>query len=120
MSANDTQVGGDHYKNQKVQPWDFIVSNGLGYLEGCVIKYVSRHALKGGRTDLLKAQHYLAKLIEQSEPEGFWEQMDAHAQVEAAAAAVKPVAIVKTPTGLTGVRRRGRPPGIKSKRKVTK
>jgi hypothetical protein len=47
-----------------MQPWDFIVSNGLGYLEGNVVKYVTRHRAKNGIQDLQKAQHYLAKLIE--------------------------------------------------------
>lgn len=67
MSANDTQVGGEHYKGKAIQPWDYIVSNNLGYLEGNVVKYVSRWQVKGGIDDLRKAQHYLAKLIEVSE-----------------------------------------------------
>lgn len=66
MSANEMQVGGEHYRNKDIQPWDYIVSNGLGYLEGCVVKYVSRHTTKGGVEDLLKARHYLDKLIETS------------------------------------------------------
>lgn len=64
MSANEQQVGGDHYKDRTIQPWDFIVSNGLGFLEGNIIKYVSRHKKKAGVQDLLKAKHYLEKLIE--------------------------------------------------------
>jgi hypothetical protein len=64
MSANETQVGGDHYKSKAIQPWDYIASNNLGYLEGCIIKYISRHREKGGLEDLQKAQHFLAKLIE--------------------------------------------------------
>jgi hypothetical protein len=64
MAANDIQVAGDHYKSKAIQPWDYIVSNDLGYLEGNVIKYVSRWKDKGGIDDLRKAQHYLAKLIE--------------------------------------------------------
>ena len=63
-SANDTQVAGTHYKNKAIQPWDYIVSNNIGYLEGNVIKYVSRWRDKGGVDDLRKAQHYLTKLIE--------------------------------------------------------
>jgi hypothetical protein len=63
-SANDTQVAGTHYKNKSIQPWDYIISNNIGYLEGNVIKYVSRWKDKGGVDDLRKAQHYLTKLIE--------------------------------------------------------
>jgi hypothetical protein len=66
-SANDIQVGGDHYKSRKIQVWDFVVENGLGFLEGNVVKYVSRFRQKGGVDDLRKAEHYLKKLIEVEE-----------------------------------------------------
>lgn len=62
--ANNTQVGGEHYKSQKIQTWDFIAGNDLGYLEGNVVKYVSRWKNKNGVEDLKKARHYLDKLIE--------------------------------------------------------
>lgn len=63
-SANDRQEGGDHYKDKAIQPWDYIVGNELGYLEGNVVKYVSRWKDKNGIEDLKKARHYLDKLIE--------------------------------------------------------
>lgn len=63
-SANAEQVGGTHYRDQAVQPWDFIARNGIGYLEGCAIKYLSRWRQKGGVADLRKARHYIDKLIE--------------------------------------------------------
>jgi len=64
MSANDEQVGGTHYKNKSIQPWDYIAANNIGYFEGNIIKYVSRWRSKGGIDDLNKAAHYLKKLIE--------------------------------------------------------
>jgi hypothetical protein len=64
MNANDHQVGGDHYKKNEIQPWDFIVSNNMGFLEGNIVKYIARYKEKNGLSDLLKAQHYLQKLIE--------------------------------------------------------
>jgi len=63
MLANDRQVSGEHYQTE-IQPWDFIVANHIGYLEGNVIKYVCRYREKNGIVDLHKAQHYLDKLIE--------------------------------------------------------
>ena len=66
MSANDTQVGGSHYKGAEIQPWDFVAANNLGFFEGNIIKYVSRWKDKGGVEDLKKARHYLDKLIELS------------------------------------------------------
>lgn len=62
--VNNIQHGGTHYKDKSVQPWDYIAANGLGYFEGNVVKYVSRWREKGGVEDLLKARHYLDKLIE--------------------------------------------------------
>jgi len=64
--ANEQQVGGEHYAVKAIQPWDFIIANNIGYLEGNIIKYISRWKDKGGVEDLKKAQHYLQKLIETS------------------------------------------------------
>ena len=64
VTTNEWQVGGSHYKDKAIQPWDYIASNNLGYLEGNVVKYVSRWREKAGMQDLLKAKHYLEKLIE--------------------------------------------------------
>jgi len=69
MQANDRQVSGTHYQTD-IQPWDFIVANKLGYLEGNIIKYVCRYKEKNGIVDLHKAQHYLEKLIEETEHVG--------------------------------------------------
>lgn len=65
-SANDRQVGGEHYKAD-IQHWDFVLANGLGYLEGQISKYVTRWRKKNGMQDLYKARHYLEKLIEVEE-----------------------------------------------------
>lgn len=59
---------GDHYR-AGIETWDYILSQGLGYLEGNVIKYVTRYKRKNGIEDLRKAQHYLTKLIEVTEKE---------------------------------------------------
>jgi len=67
MKANDTQVGGMHYKGYDIQVWDAIESWGLGFLDGNVIKYVARWRKKNGLEDLKKARHYLDKLIEVEE-----------------------------------------------------
>jgi len=57
------QVSGTHYQ-APIQCWDYIIANDLNYLEGNVIKYVTRHRKKNGMVDLEKAHHYLTKLIE--------------------------------------------------------
>ena len=47
-----------------IQPGEFIYKNKLNWFEGNAIKYICRHALKGGRLDVLKAIHYLELLLE--------------------------------------------------------
>ena len=65
MKAKDKQVGGDHYKNLKIQPVEYIMANNLNYCEGNVIKYVTRYKQKGGIIDLEKAKHYIDLLIQE-------------------------------------------------------
>ena len=59
-----TQVAGSHYKDLKIQPIEYIHANGLGYMEGNVVKYVTRWRKKDGRKDLEKARHYIDLLLE--------------------------------------------------------
>ena len=63
-NALHRQEGGDHYKKQAVEPVEYIYLNGITYIEGNVIKYVTRWRDKGGIADLKKAQHYLDILIQ--------------------------------------------------------
>lgn len=63
-SALNVQTGGDHYKNMKIQPVEFITANNLGFIEGNIIKYICRHPLKGGAQDLRKARHFIDMLLE--------------------------------------------------------
>lgn len=63
-SALDTQEGGTHYKDLKIQPIDYIHRNGIGFAEGCAIKYLTRWRAKGGIEDLKKARHFIDLLIE--------------------------------------------------------
>lgn len=63
MNANDTQVGGDHYRTE-YQHWDLATDLNLGYFEGQITKYVTRWRSKNGVQDLEKAKHFTQKLIE--------------------------------------------------------
>ena len=58
------QVGGDHYSKLAIQPVTYINANRLSYLQGNVIKYVTRYKDKNGVEDLQKAKHYIDLLIE--------------------------------------------------------
>lgn len=64
MSALDKQVGGKHYKGFKIQPIQYITANKIPYIEGNIIKYISRWRDKGGIDDLDKVIHYVELLKE--------------------------------------------------------
>lgn len=69
ISANSIQIGGDHYKNLAIEPWDIVATwnyeQQVGFYRGNVLKYLIRAFSKGKPVeDLRKAAHYLQKLIE--------------------------------------------------------
>ncbi len=66
MSALDVQIGGSHYRDGDIQPVQYIEANRLAFLEGCVVKRVTRHDRDGGkgRQDIEKAIHELRILLE--------------------------------------------------------
>ena len=51
MKALKQQVGGDHYSKLAIQPVEYINKNNLTYLQGNVIKYVTRYKDKNGLQD---------------------------------------------------------------------
>ena len=64
MNELKKQVAGDHYVKLAIQPVQYITENNLTYLQGNVIKYVTRYKDKNGLQDLQKAKHYIDMLIE--------------------------------------------------------
>ncbi|MEG0161176.1 MAG: DUF3310 domain-containing protein [Aurantimicrobium sp.] len=66
-AALDVQHGGSHYKKLAIQPVEYIMANKIPYMEGNVIKYITRWKDKGGVQDLNKAKHYIELLIENEE-----------------------------------------------------
>lgn len=65
-NALSQQVGGDHYRNCAIQPVEYIEANDLKFLEGCVVKRVTRHdkPTGKGRQDIEKAIHELQLLLQ--------------------------------------------------------
>ncbi len=61
--ALSTQIGGSHYKGMKIQPMEYSMANGLDACQHTAIKYITRHKIKGGKEDLLKAIHCIELLI---------------------------------------------------------
>ena len=50
------------YYQKGIETTDYIVSHSMNYLEGNIIKYVTRYKYKGGLEDIEKAEWYLARL----------------------------------------------------------
>jgi hypothetical protein len=61
------QVEHPNHYNQGIEMWDYALSHNLDFMEGNVVKYVTRWRHKNGLQDLYKAKQYLDKLIEATE-----------------------------------------------------
>jgi hypothetical protein len=64
MQSLQTQVGGTHYKDKKIQPIEYILANNMNYIEGNIVKYITRYKDKNGVEDLVKIRQYIDILIE--------------------------------------------------------
>jgi hypothetical protein len=67
-AADDRQIGGSHYKDMDVQPWEVMAAvlsreEFIGFLKGNIIKYAMRQGRKDS-PDAGKCQHYIQKLNE--------------------------------------------------------
>jgi hypothetical protein len=68
-SALAGQVGGDHYREMAVQPWEAMEAwltpeEYRGYHKAVAIAYLARERQKGGDEDIKKAIHHLQRLVE--------------------------------------------------------
>ena len=61
MSNN---ISPSYYQKGSIEVTDYITSNDMSFVEGNIIKYVTRYKDKSGIQDLRKARWYLDKLIE--------------------------------------------------------
>jgi hypothetical protein len=69
VNALDGQVGGSHYKDMPIQPWEAMEAwmtpeEYRGYHKGVAIGYLARERQKGGLQDIEKAVHHLHRLLE--------------------------------------------------------
>ena len=64
MGENEeNKINPNHYKQGNIEVIEFVLDQKFNYLEGNIIKYVSRYKAKNGLEDLKKAQWYLERLI---------------------------------------------------------
>ena len=75
QAADETQVGGTHYKALEVEPWEVMEhiltkKEFIGFLKGNIIKYSIRQGRKAGSNDDgQKCLHYIQKLKEITDAE---------------------------------------------------
>ena len=70
MKSLDVQVGGNHYKGLSYQPVKLTADLNLNFIQGNIVKYVSRYRFKNGKQDLEKVLHY-AQLGQELQPLNF-------------------------------------------------
>lgn len=63
-NALEKQEGGGHYMKCAIQPIEYIHANNLPFIEGNVVKYITRWRDKNGIEDLKKVIHYVELLME--------------------------------------------------------
>jgi len=56
-------INPSHYKQGNIEVIDFILDQKMSYLEGNIIKYLSRYKYKNGIEDLDKAKWYMNRLF---------------------------------------------------------
>lgn len=64
MTALNKQVSGNHYTKCSIQPIEYIHANNMPFIEGNIVKYITRWRDKNGVDDLRKVIHYVELLIE--------------------------------------------------------
>ena len=62
-------VNPNHYKQGNIEVIDFILDQKFSYMEGNVVKYLSRYKNKNGLEDVKKARWYIDKIIRELENE---------------------------------------------------
>jgi len=55
---------GTHYQQFPIQPSMYSYKNKLGVFESNIIKYATRHKVKGGKKDIIKLIHYAKMILE--------------------------------------------------------
>jgi len=69
MTARDIQIGGTHYKNMGVEPWDVVdtwpIDQRIGAYSHGALKYLMRMGTKDeNMQEIRKGIHYMQKLVE--------------------------------------------------------
>ena len=64
MKATETQIGGSHYKDMKMQPVELFALTKCTAFQANIWKYITRYKHKNGKEDIEKAMHYAQLALE--------------------------------------------------------
>lgn len=64
MKATETQIGGNHYKDMKMQPVELFALTKCTAFQANIWKYIARYKCKNGKEDIEKAIHYAQLALE--------------------------------------------------------
>ena len=62
-------INPDHYGNSGIDVIDFCQANNLDFMQGNVIKYITRYRKKNGLEDVRKAVEYINRILANEYPE---------------------------------------------------
>ena len=69
VDQSSDKINPDYY-TKGIDTVDYIISHSMNYLEGNLVKYVTRYKFKNGLEDQLKARWYLDRLIKDYNEKG--------------------------------------------------
>ncbi|MBI33516.1 MAG: hypothetical protein CMD98_06590 [Gammaproteobacteria bacterium] len=71
MTPSKERIDPPHYTVGTIDCITYITDKNLNFLEGNIVKYVTRWRMKNGLEDLHKAKWYLTKLIQEEEKKAY-------------------------------------------------
>ena len=69
MNNKKDNIKPEHYGNGKIDEISFCQANKLDFMQGNVIKYITRYRKKNGLEDLRKAVEYINRILAAEYPE---------------------------------------------------
>ena len=66
---NNNNIKPNHYGGSEIDVIDFCQANNLDFMQGNVIKYITRYRKKNGLEDLRKAVEYINRILAAEYPE---------------------------------------------------
>ena len=69
ITMNNNNIKPDHYGDSGIDVISFCQANNLDFMQGNVIKYITRYRKKNGLEDVRKAVEYINRILANDYPE---------------------------------------------------